>query len=142
MNQKTLWLAGLSLLVAGFLVGFLPQYLKARDLQQQLDAVRRDVTTGNEKMQRQELGLLIGQVYMETNRKNFGLASQYSTRFFDRARAMASQTSDPNWQSLLQSLLARRDAITGGLAKADPGTVEAVQALFRQVLEAVQSDRK
>ena len=142
MNPKTLGIAGLSLFAVGFLLGFVPQYLKVRDLQQQLDAARLDVIAGKEAMQRQELGLLIGHVYLESNRKNFGLASQYSTRFFDAARAMAGQTSDTNWQSLLQSLLAKRDAVTGGLAKADPGTADAVQSLFQQVLEAAQSVRK
>ena len=141
MNQKTLWIAGVTLLIVGFLLGFVPQFGKGRDLQRQLDEARHDITAGSEKMQKQELGLLIGQVYLETNRKNFGLASQYSTTFFDRARALSGRTSDPNWQALLQSVLTKRDAVTGGLAKADPGTVESVQGLFQQVLVA-QSEGK
>ncbi len=142
MNQKTLWIAGVSLLAVGFLLGFVPQYVKARDLQQQLEAAQKDIGAVRERMQMQELGLLIGHVYLETNRKNFGLASQYSTRFFDGARELAGQTADPNRRSLLQSLLNRRDTVTGGLAKADASTVEAVQGLFQQVLEAAQSERK
>ncbi len=136
MNQKTLWIAGVTLLIVGFLLGFVPQFGKGRDLQKQLDEARHEIAAGREKMQKQELGLLIGQVYLETNRKNFGLASQHSTTFFDGARAMSNHTSDPNWQALLQSILTKRDAVTGGLAKADPGTVESVEGLFQQVLAA------
>ncbi len=141
MNPKTLWVGGLSLLVVGFLLGFLPQYLKVRTLQQQLEEARSDIAKRSEDVQRQELGLLIGHVYLETNRKNYGLASQYSTRFFDRARAMAGQTSNQKLESLMQSLLARRDAITGGLAKAESGSAEAIQDLFQQVLDAVQAEK-
>jgi hypothetical protein len=117
MNQKTLLIVGGGLVVATFLLGFVPQYLKARDLDNQLGAARQQFGSEREKTQMDELGLLCGYVYLETNLKNYGLASQYSSRFFDRARAMTGQAHDSSRQDFLQEALAKRDSITGGLAK-------------------------
>ena len=89
-----------------------------------------------------ELGLLCGYVYLETNLKNYGLAGQYSTRFFDRVWAMNGQAPDSNRQAFLQSALAMRDSITQGLAKGDPSTVGALQDLFQSTLQTTQTGPK
>jgi hypothetical protein len=142
MNRKIGLIAGGVLIVAAFLLGFVPQYLKGKALDNQLNAVRQQLNSEGEKSQMDELGLLCGRVYLETNLKNYGLASQYSTKFFDGVQAMTSQAPDSNRQSFLQETLAQRDAITGGLAQGDPGTLSAVQDLFQRVLEASQNGSK
>jgi hypothetical protein len=86
-----------------------------------------------------DLSLLCGYVYLEANLKNYGLASQYSTQFFDRVGVMTGQAPDSNRQAFLQAALAKRDLITGGLAKGDPGTVSALQDLFQRALETTQT---
>ncbi len=55
---------------------------------------------------------------------------------------MMSHAPDSNRQSFLQETLAQRDAVTGGLAQGDPGTMSAVQALFQHVLEAAENKSK
>ena len=134
MNQKTIVIIAVVVLVA-FLLGFVPQYWKSRDLENQL-------ATNREKLQMDELGLMIGYVYLQTNQKNYGLARQYSTKFFDRVRAVSSVTRDSNRKNLLESMLVKRDDVTGGLAKGDPGTVTAVQDLFQRTLEATAAEWK
>jgi hypothetical protein len=89
-----------------------------------------------------ELGLLAGHVYLETSLRNYGLAGQYSSRFFDGVQAMMSQAPDSNRQSFLQETLAQRDAVTGGLAQGDPGTLSAVKDLFKRALEAAENGSK
>jgi hypothetical protein len=89
-----------------------------------------------------ELGLLCGHVYLETNLKNYGLASQYSSEFFDSVQAMMSKSPNSNRKSFLQEELAQRDSVTGGLAKGDPSTLSAVQDLFRRALENAQNGLK
>jgi hypothetical protein len=86
-----------------------------------------------------ELGLLCGHVYLETSLKNYGLAGQDSSKFFDGAQAMMSQAPESNRQPLLQEMLAQRDAVTGGLAQGDPGTMSAVQDLFQRALQMAQN---
>jgi hypothetical protein len=83
-----------------------------------------------------DLSLLIGLVYLETNQKNYGLASQHSTKFFDRVRTMVGAETDPNRKAFLHDALAGRDPVTAGLAKGDPVTLPAVQDLFQRALKA------
>ncbi len=142
MSRKTVVIIVGSLVVAAFLLGFIPEYLKSRSLGSQLSSARQEVATQQAKLQGDELDLLIGYVYLQTSQKNYGLASDYSTRFFNRVRSMASQASDPNRQKFFQSALSKRDAVTSGLAKGDPATLGDVQALFQSALESTQTDWK
>ena len=142
MNRKTLLIVGGSLVVAAFLLWFVPQYLKAMDLANQLGAERQQLNSERDKSQMDELGLLCGYVYLQTNLKNYGLAGQYSTKFFDRVRAMKGQAPDSNRQAFLQSALAMRDSITQGLAKGDPSIVGALQDLFQSTLQTTQTGPK
>jgi hypothetical protein len=142
MNQKTLLIVGGSLVVAAFVLGFVPQYVKARDLTDQLGAERLQVKSEHEKSQMDELGLLCGYVYLQANLKNYGLAGQYSTKFFNRVRAMNGQAPDASRQAFLQSALAKRDSITEGLAKGDPSILGALQDLFQSTLETTQTEPK
>ena len=142
MNRKTLLIVGGSLVVAAFLLGFVPQYLKARDIASQLGAERQQLNSERGKSQMGELGLLCGYVYLQTNLKNYGLAGQYSTKFFDHVRAMNGQAPDSNRQAFLQSALAKRDSITQGLANGDPSIVGALQDLFQSTLQTTQTGPK
>lgn len=142
MNRKTLLIVAGSLVVAAFVLGFVPQYVKARDLASQLGAERQQLKSEREQSQMDELGLLCGYVYLQANLKNYGLAGQYSTRFFNRVRAMNGQPPDSSRQVFLQSALAKRDSITQGLAKGDPGVVAAVQDLFQSTLKISQTGSK
>ena len=139
MNQKTYLIAGAALVVAAFLLGFVPQYLKGKALDNQLGAIRQQLNSEREKSQMDELGLLCGHVYLETNLKNYGMAGQYSTKFFDGVQAMMSQAPESNRQPFLQEMLAQRDAVTGGLAQGDPGTLSAVQDLLQRALQMAQN---
>jgi len=139
MNQKMCLILGGALVVAAFLLGFIPQYLKGKALDNQLGAVRQQLNSEREKSQVDELGLLCGHVYLETSLKNYGLAGQDSSKFFDGVQAMMSQAPESNRQPLLQEMLAQRDAVTGGLAQGDPGTMSAVQDLFQRALQMAQN---
>ena len=125
--------------MAAFVLGFVPQYVKARDLASQLGAERQQLNSEREKSQMDELGLLCGYVYLQANLKNYGLAGQYSTRFFNRVRAMNGQSPDSSRQAFLQSALAKRDSITQGLAKGDPNVGAELQNLFQSTLETTQA---
>jgi hypothetical protein len=142
MNRKIGLIVGGVLIVAAFLLGFVPQYMKSKALDNQLGAVRQQLNSERMKSQMDELGLLCGHVYLETNLKNYGLASQYSTKFFDGVQTMMSQAPDSNRQSFLQETLAQRDAVTGGLAQGNSGTLSAVQDLFKHALEAAENRSK
>lgn len=131
-----------SLVVAAFLLGFFPQYLKSRGLETQIKTDQQQIASDHGKLQRKDLDLLIGYVYLQTISKNYGLASEYSTKFFNSVRAMADQATDAEWQKFLQMALSKRDAVTGGLAKGDPSIAATVQQLFQSALETTDTGWK
>lgn len=100
MKNKII-VAGVTL-VALFLVGFVPQYLKANRLENELRQSRQAVAG-------LELRDLIGFAYVQASQKNYGLAAETSSRFFNQVREVANQTADANRRKALEDLLASRD---------------------------------
>ena len=140
------WKAGLAggaiLVIAAFLLGFIPQYRKSASLNDELTAAQQQLNAEREKSQMERAGLLIGYIYLETNLKNYGLAGQSAPKFFDELRAMANRTSNPSWQALIPAVVAKRDSVISGLAKGDPATLAPVQDIFQRTLEATQGEWK
>ncbi len=78
----------------------------------------------------------------DTANQNYGNAAALSTKFFDDVRAQIAQTRDPNIRSALQSIQDQRDAVTAGLAKADPKVHDLLAHLldnFRTILAQAHS---
>ncbi|HEY1240287.1 MAG TPA: hypothetical protein VGF16_07000 [Bryobacteraceae bacterium] len=142
MNWKAGPTAGAVLVVAAFVVGFVPQYRRAANLNDELAAAQQQLNSEREKSNMEKAGLLIGYIYLETNLKNYGLAGQSAPKFFDKVQAMGGRTTDPNWQALIPAIGARRDQVVSGLAKGDPATLAAVQDIFQRMLDATQAEWK
>ena len=115
-----------SVLVGVFLVGFIPQYLKANRLDTELRQARQ-ANVGA------ELRDLIGLAYVQASQKNYGLAAATTTRFFNRVRDVANQTGD---RKNLENLLVTRDRITAALAKGDAAVLADLQELFVKTRQA------
>ena len=118
-------------LVAVFLVGFVPQYLKASRLDKELRQSRQENAGA-------QLRDLIGLAYIQANQKNYGLAAETTSRFFSRARELADQTKDASSRKALEDLLVLRDKITAELAKGDAAVVGDLQELFSKTRQATQ----
>jgi hypothetical protein len=91
-------------LVAVFLLGFVPQYIKANRLETELRQFRQEIGGA-------QLRDLIGLAYVQANQKNYGLAAETSSRFFSRVREMANQTQDASSRKAQEDLLALRDRV-------------------------------
>ena len=63
---------------------------------------------------------LIGLLYVQANQKNYGLAAETGTRFFNRVREVANQAQDATRRKALEDLLAPRDKVTRSSRKAIP----------------------
>jgi hypothetical protein len=110
-------------LVVVFLAGFIPEAVKASRLDSELRDSRGALAGA-------ELRDLAGLAYLQANQKNFGLAAETCGRFFNRARAVASQEADPTRRKAIEDLLAPRDRITAELAKGDAAVIADLQDLF------------
>ena len=116
-------------LVVVFLLGFVPQYLRANRLADQLRQARQE-SAGS------DLRDLIGLAYVQANQKNYGLAADSVSRFFNRAREVGSQTQDTSRQKAMEGILSLRDKVTAGLAKGDPASIADLQELFMKTQQA------
>jgi len=131
-NKLILWLV---LLLIGFLVGFIPQYTKAQHAHSELESVKQQLSScqaGNRLSQLRDSAAL---TYLEATRKNYGLAGQYATRFFDQAHQLAEQTADAALRAQLQELLTARDDVIAKLAQGDPAVLGQLQTLLTKTLQ-------
>jgi hypothetical protein len=129
--QNKIIVAALAL-IAVFLVGFVPQYVKANRLEKELRQCRHENAGA-------QLRDLIGLAYVQASQKNYGLAAETSSRFFKRVREVANQTPDANRRKAQENLLALRDKITAELAKGDAAVMGDLQELFVKTRESTWS---
>lgn len=126
MNRGRKWILWVAVLVAVFALGFVPRYLESRQL-------RRDLAAAREEAALARLRDLAGMAYLEVTQNNYGIAARHSSELFDRAQALAGTISDAGRRQALAELLGRRDAVTAGLAKADPAVSAVLQDLLRKL---------
>jgi len=122
-------------LVAVFLIGFVPQYVKANRLEDDLRQSRQENAGA-------QLRDLISLAYFQANQKNFGLAAETSSRFFGRSGEMANEAQDATSRKALEGLLALRDRVTAELAKGDAAVIGDLQELFVKTRQATGSSSK
>jgi hypothetical protein len=134
-NRVLLW--GV-LLIAGFLVGFVPQYLKAHRLSTEANARQQQLAACDVSRATAQLRDIGAMLYLEASRKNYGTAGEYSSRLFAQLPQVAQQVSDPATGTSLAEIGNWRDTITADLAKGDP----AVLPVLQEMLEKLQQVRR
>jgi hypothetical protein len=122
-------IAGAVLFIAGFLLGFIPQYQKVSTLTSQLDTARL-------QSKLREVRELASLSYMEASRRNYGSATDDSQRMFALVSEVAADTKDDALRSSLNGLLTYRDAVKSKLAAADASVLEPLQ----QIVQKSQSE--
>jgi len=117
--------------VAGLLIGFVPQYWKARGVREELASCQ---TRADLAKVQQSAAL----TYVAATQLNYGLASGYAQKFFANAQSVQSTTPDPATKDVLAQVLAARDKITADLAKGSPEVVAELQPLVLKLEQAGQ----
>jgi len=131
MRRKlVLWLV---LLIAGFLAGFIPQYAKLRQVQQELLDSTKQLGSCQSSEQLSLLRDTATMMYFEAVQKNYGKAGEYSKEFFDQGQRIVSTTADPALRNLLRDILAARDQITADLAKGDAAALSEIQLVVSKI---------
>ena len=131
--MKAKLLSGILLLVVGFVVGLGMLYSTERQIERELENTKQQLGTCQANSQLWQLRDAASQLALEVARANYGTAGESSTRFFDQARDLISQTPDANLKATLQEILNARDKITASIAKQDPGVLAEVQGLVAKV---------
>ena len=126
-SKLLLWLV---LLIAGFLIGFIPQYARLQRLHQELSAATRQLGSCQSSEQLSQLRDTATMMYLEVVQKNYGKAGEHAKEFFDQAQRIGGSTGDPELQPLLRDILASRDQITGDLAKGDAAALSEIEPVL------------
>jgi hypothetical protein len=143
MSSGKWTLAGLIAIVLAFGGGYLTAYLPARQTLGDMEAsvTAAEAETQQVKTQLQEARLEVqkaallgklGQVYIDINANNYGMAAEKVTPFFDGLAAFL-ETEPALAESQLQALrgiLARRDEIVTDLAQANPQVRQKAGQMF------------
>ena len=131
MNWKTVAIVGTVLFLAGFLLGFLPQYQRASKLAMQLETVRLESKL-------REIRELASLSYIDAAKLNYGSAAEDSERMFGLAREVANDTKDDALRNSLNGLSTFRDTVMSKLRSADPSVLE----LLQQIVQKTQRELK
>jgi hypothetical protein len=131
MQRKlVLWLV---LLIVGFLAGFILQYARLQQAQQELSVSTKQLGSCQTGEQLSQLRDTATAMFLEAVRKNYGKSGEDSKEFFDQAQRIQSSTGDPALRNLLRDTLATRDQITADLAKGDAAALSEIQALLSKI---------
>ena len=131
MQRKlVLWFV---LLIVGFLAGFILQYARLQQAQQELSASAKQLGSCQAGEQWSQLRDTATVMFLEAVQKNYGKAGEDSKEFFDQAQRIQSSTGDPALRNLLRDTLATRDQITADLAKGDAAALSEIQALLSKI---------
>ena len=125
-------IGGLVLVALGFLAGFVPQYNRASDLDTKNSELTKSLDDERKAKSLSDFRNRTAQLYFEVSKSNFDSAGGQASQLFTDLRQFTSQTPEPLRQRL-ESILAGRDAVVAGIAKADPAASSLVQSMFLQL---------
>ncbi|HKW18591.1 MAG TPA: hypothetical protein VJO35_13875 [Terriglobales bacterium] len=123
MRTIVFWLV---LFVAGLLVGFIPQYIKARDL-------KRQVNVCNAAYQLAEARRYATLTYVSATQLNYGTATGYANQFFNQVRQLAATNSDTSGRAMLTDVLSAREKVMNDLAQGNPQVVSELQPIVLEI---------
>ena len=132
----SLWLV---LLIGGFLLGFVPEYLKNRDLRLQLQNPQNTIDALKLQVQMGELRDAASLMLIEISRQNYGLARDYSTQFYGKVNDAIDTVQGPELKKSLQELATTRDSLTANLSAANPASLTASQLIALKTFEVTRS---
>jgi type II secretory pathway pseudopilin PulG len=131
-NLRNMAVLAAILVIAAFLLGFVPQYRQASGLRDELRVRDQRITQLESAARLARARELANLLYLELTRKNYGLAGQHATALFDHLRGMNGGDSN-QYRGTLEKLLTQRDAVTASIAKSDPAAVNLVQNMLDQL---------
>lgn len=141
---KSAGIVGVVALLVGYLGGFLPERgrrmsaeTQVASHQAEVASIRQELTSAEGRLR---VGVLLGRALMVKDLaagSDYGRAQQVSSEFFDAVRVESTATEDAARRAVLMSVLARRDAVTAALAKAEPAVVSALTMVERDLRRAL-----
>ena len=140
MNSKWKLIAGGLAILAAFLLGFVPEFLQKRRVQNDLETTQTRLVAAQQQKAIDEIRMMAGRILLEASRKNYGLARDDSTALFNKVRELAEKTDNTSLKSSLLVLANWRDSITSGLAQGDALVIPELQLLLEHTYDLPNID--
>ena len=140
MKALTLLIIAAALVAAAYLAGYWPQHQRVLSLDEDLRLANSRLADAQAEIRIYQLENRLLGLREKTEQKNYGEAQKLSTDFFDRVRSEIPQAGKASVQSLLESTLQKRDAVTAGLTKGDLATPDLLRQILVGFRQAVAPD--
>ena len=132
----SLWII---LLAGGFLGGFVPEYLKNRELRTELENPQKTIEALKFQVQMGELRDLASLTLLELSRQNYGLARDYSTQYYNKLKDTIDTVQDVNLKHSLEELANTQNSFTTDLTGANPTSLTASQPIVSKTFEVTRN---
>ncbi len=135
----TLWVV---LLIIGFLLGFVPEYLKNRELQTQLENPKKTIDTLKLQLQLGDVRDAAALMLLELSRQNYGLARDHSMDYYNKLHKLINESQDENLKKSLAELSATQNSLTTNLLTSTPNSLAAAQPIVSRTFELTKNVNK
>ncbi|HEY6181497.1 MAG TPA: hypothetical protein VIW67_04575 [Terriglobales bacterium] len=135
--RKIMLLVIVVLVIWAFLLGYWPQRKQVQAIEQENVQLKAELASSQAlgRIARLQNGLLV--LIEQTEAQNYGEAQKLSNSFFDDVRKEIDRDKGAPYLAKLETILARRDAVTAGLAKAEAPTIGALRQSLTEMRELV-----
>ena len=134
----TLWVV---LLLVGLGVGFVPEYLKNRELRAQLENPQKTIDALNQQIQFGELRDDASLALLEISRQNYGLARDHVGEYYSKLKTISDTVQDPKLKISLQDLLNTRETITTNLTNVSGAALTSWQPVVLKTFDVTKAGK-
>jgi hypothetical protein len=135
--RKIVLLVIVVLVIWAFLLGYWPLHKQVQAIEQENVQLKQDLSASQAlgRIARLQNQLLV--LIEQTEGQNYGEAQKFSNSFFDDLRKEIDRDKGAPYVPKLEAILARRDAITAGLARAEAPTIGALRQSLTELRELI-----
>ena len=127
------------LLVGGFLLGFVPEYRKNRELAAQLESPLKTIDALKLQLDLGELRDDVGLMLLELSRQNYGLARDHASTYYSKLNDLISESPDESLKKSLTELSATRDSLMVSFVTATSNSLTAAQPIVLRTFEVTRN---
>ncbi len=134
MKKFLLMLLLIALASGGFyLAGYWPERGRRLQAEQAAATAQAQLAEAQARLRLLELADQVLAAVQHLADKNYGLAREQASRFFDAARAELAQTQKPEVRAALEAALQPRDALIASLTQGDPAAAAALYGVLEKL---------
>jgi type II secretory pathway pseudopilin PulG len=131
--KKLSLILGLVLLIAAYVGGYWPQRQKLQEAEKSNAQASQQLASAQTVVYVTRLENDLVSLVDQTQNQNYGEAQKLSSRFFDDLRAELDRSPSAPYRQTLETIFARRDAVTSGLTRADAATIGPLRQSLNEI---------